>query len=106
MRTKAITIVCAAAIGLATTTPAFASPERDPAVVAADALVMRPLLFATTVAGSAIFLVCLPVAAISKSVKSTAQALVVTPAKATFTRQLGDFDYPEECSDQQIAATH
>jgi hypothetical protein len=75
-------------------------------VVAADALVMRPLLFATTVAGSAIFLVCLPVAAISKSVKSTAQALVVTPAKATFTRQLGDFDYPEECSDQQMAATH
>jgi hypothetical protein len=106
MRTKVITIVCAAAIGLATTTPAFASPERDPAVVAADALVMRPLLFATTVAGSAIFLVCLPVAAISKSVKSTAQALVVTPAKATFTRQLGDFDYPEECSDQQMAATH
>ena len=106
MRTKVITIVCAAAIGLATTTPAFASPERDPAVVAADALVMRPLLFATTVAGSAVFLVCLPVAAISKSVKSTAQALVVTPAKATFTRQLGDFDDPEECSDQQMAATH
>ena len=105
MRTKAITIVCAAAIGLATTTPAFASPERDPTVVAADALVMRPLLFAATVAGSAIFLVCLPVAAISKSVKSTAQALVVTPAQATFTRPLGDFDYNEESSDQQMAAT-
>ena len=106
MRTKVITIVCAAAIGLATTTPVFAAPERDPAVVAADALVMRPLLFASTVAGSAVFLVCLPVAAISKSVKSTAQALVVTPAQATFTRKLGDFDYEEECSDQQMAATH
>ena len=106
MRTKAITIVCAAAIGLATTTPAFASPEPDPAVVAADALIMRPLLFATTVAGSAVFLVCLPVAAISKSIKSTAQALVVTPAQATFTRPLGDFDYADECSETELAATN
>jgi predicted Co/Zn/Cd cation transporter (cation efflux family) len=105
MRTKAITIVCAAAIGLATTTPAFASLERDPAVVAADALVMRPLLFASTVAGSAIFLVCLPMAAISKSVKSTAHALVVTPAEATFTRPLGDFDYYEQDPVEKEMAT-
>jgi hypothetical protein len=93
MRTRAITIVCATAIGLATATPTFASPEREPVVVALDALVMRPALFAATVAGSALFVVCLPVAAISKSVKPTAQVLVGTPAAATFTRELGDFDY-------------
>ena len=104
MRTKTITLVCAAVLVLATTTPAWASPERDPAVVTADALVMRPLLFATTVAGSAVFLVALPFAAISKSVKPTAHALVVTPAQATFTRALGDFDYHADES-KEIAAT-
>ena len=42
--------------------------------------------------GSAIFVVALPVAAISKSVKKTADTLVAKPAKATFTRPLGDMD--------------
>jgi hypothetical protein len=36
--------------------------------------------------------VCLPVAAVSKSVKQTADVLVVKPAKMTFTRPLGDMD--------------
>jgi hypothetical protein len=100
MRTKPITILCAAAIILATATPAFAGPQRDPDVVCADAVVMRPLLFAATVVGSAVFVVTLPVAAISKSVKSTAHALVVVPAEATFTRPLGDFDYHESPSNE------
>jgi hypothetical protein len=34
----------------------------------------------------------LPAAIPSRSTKKAAQALVVTPAKATFTRPLGDFD--------------
>lgn len=61
--------------------------------MAADAVIMRPAMFAATVVGSAIFVVTLPVAALSKSVKSTAHALVVVPAQATFTRPLGDFNY-------------
>jgi len=93
MRMKSITVLSVAAMICATVTPAFAGPQRDPNVVAADALLMRPVLFAATVAGSAIFVVALPFAAISKSVKSTAHALVVAPAEATFTRPLGDFDY-------------
>jgi hypothetical protein len=44
------------------------------------------------VLGSAIFVVSLPVTAISKSVKKTADTLVVKPANATFTRPLGDMD--------------
>ena len=106
MKTKVITTVCAAAIGLATTTPAFAAPEREAAVVAADAVIMRPALFAATVAGSAIFVAILPIAAISKSIKSTAQALVVAPAKATFTRELGDFDYESNPSENEMAANN
>jgi hypothetical protein len=59
---------------------------------AADALVVRPACLAATVVGSAVFVVALPAALISKSVKKTANALVVKPANATFTRPLGDMD--------------
>ena len=100
MRTKAITILCTAAMTLATVTSALATDQPQPDVVAADVLVMRPALFAATVVGSVIFVVALPVAAISKSVKSTAHALVVAPGQATFTRPLGDFDYHESRSDK------
>ncbi len=89
-----MTLLCAATIGLATTTPALASCEPDPAVATADAIIVRPALFATTVAGTAVFVVTLPFSAISKSIKPAARALVVAPAKATFARPLGDFDYP------------
>jgi hypothetical protein len=106
MKKKLTSIVCTAAIGLAASTPAFASSDPDPTVVCADAVVMRPLLFAATVAGSAIFVVCLPVAALSKSVKSTAHALVVAPAQATFTRALGDFDYDEAPQKMETAAAY
>jgi hypothetical protein len=106
MKNKAITIVCAAAIGLATATPAVAAPEKEPTAVAADAVIMRPALFAATIAGSAVFVVILPIAAISKSIKSTAQALVVAPGKATFTRALGDFDYEKSPSDNELAASY
>jgi hypothetical protein len=60
--------------------------------VATDAVVIRPACLLATVLGSAIFVVSLPVAAISKSVKKTADTLVVKPANATFTRPLGDMD--------------
>lgn len=106
MKKKLTAIVCTAAIGLATSTPAFASSDPDPTLVCADAVVMRPLLFASTVVGSAIFVVCLPVAALSKSVKSTAHALVVAPAQATFTRALGDFDYDEASQEMETAAAY
>jgi hypothetical protein len=44
------------------------------------------------VLGSALFVVALPVAAISRSIPHTAKVLVVQPAKATFSRPIGDMD--------------
>ncbi len=102
MQIKPITLLCTAAICLATTTPALAGSERTPDMVAADAVVMRPALLAATIVGSAAFLVSLPVAAASKSVKSTANSLVVAPARATFKRPLGDFDYHEKPSEYSV----
>ena len=59
--------------------------------VAADVILARPLWLVATVAGTALFIVTLPVAAMSKSVNKTGRTLVARPAQATFTRPLGDF---------------
>src|SRR5688572_12831886 len=63
--------------------------------VAVDVVVARPLWFATTVVGGALFVITLPVAALSKSVDKTANTLVLKPAHATFRRPLGDFSTVE-----------
>jgi hypothetical protein len=57
---------------------------------AADLIVVRPVSFVATVLGTALFVVSLPVAAISHSIPDTAEALVLTPGRATFTRPLGE----------------
>ena len=67
-----------------------ASGDDDIATIT-DVTLVRPGCFLATVLGSAVFVVALPVAAISGSVGRTADTLVVGPAQATFTRPLGDF---------------
>ena len=73
--------------------PRTAAEHRaDPVAVAADALVVRPVGLAATVLGAAIFVVALPFAALSGSVKDTGRTLVGQPADFTFKRKLGDFE--------------
>ncbi|HZO84569.1 MAG TPA: hypothetical protein VFC26_05110 [Verrucomicrobiae bacterium] len=69
-----------------------AAPEDSGMAMITDVVIARPLCLAATAIGSVFFVVSLPVAAITKDVGRTADALVVTPAKATFTRRLGDFE--------------
>lgn len=57
--------------------------------MAADLVIGRPLLLATTLVGSVVWLVALPFSAAGGNVDESAQALVVGPAKATFSRCLG-----------------
>jgi hypothetical protein len=80
------------AIGFGGVTSGFAAENGGPMETAADALVVRPVCLVATVVGSAVFVVALPAALISKSVKKTANTLVVKPANATFTRPLGDME--------------
>ena len=54
-----------------------------------DTLLLRPLGFAATVVGTAMFVVSLPFSIPTKRVDKAAQKLVVEPAKYTFTRPLG-----------------
>jgi hypothetical protein len=89
MKASFITAVCVVALLMSQTTPTRAA-ESDPVSVAADVLVVRPACLVATIVGSALFVIALPVAATSKSIKPTARALVSAPAKATFTRPLGD----------------
>ena len=87
-----ITVICVLTLLLGTSAPAFATGGTDATSVAVDVVVARPVSFALTILGSALFVVSLPVAATSGCIDKAAKALVVTPAKDTFTRPLGDLD--------------
>lgn len=60
--------------------------------MAADVVVMRPVCFVATILGTALFVVALPVSVPARSVKKTAHWFVVRPAKATFTRPIGELE--------------
>ncbi|MGO1232721.1 MAG: hypothetical protein ACTMHG_03270 [Marinobacter sp.] len=54
-----------------------------------DALLLRPLLLATTIVGSAVYVVSVPFAALGGNATEAGRVLVADPAKATFVRCLG-----------------
>jgi hypothetical protein len=89
MKTKLLTALCALTV-LSTASNAVAEDEKSLDALA-DVALVRPGCFVATVGGTALFIACLPFAAMSKSVKKTAHTLIVSPAKATFTRPVGDF---------------
>jgi hypothetical protein len=91
MKRKLVIMLCALPIGLANVTPVSAGSENDGAAMIADVVIARPLCLAATAIGSAFFILSLPFSLSSKKVGKAAQALVKTPARATFTRPLGDF---------------
>lgn len=91
MRKKLIAFLVIFAL-ITAAAPAMAG-EIDEADIIADALVVRPVSFAAMLVGSVIFVVALPFSIPSGSVGTVGQELVVTPAKYTFVRPLGDFDY-------------
>jgi hypothetical protein len=96
MKTKVITLGCVLAITLTTVTPSMAADDSDSMKVIADTIIVRPACLVATVIGSAVFVIGLPFSAFSKSIKQTAYTLIVRPARATFTRQMGDMDSLED----------
>ncbi len=60
-----------------------------PGAMVADALVARPLLLATSVLSSGLYIISLPVTLSGGNAKDAAQALVVEPWKNTVFRCLG-----------------
>lgn len=90
MKSRVIAAGCVLALLAAGAPRSFAS--ENPAAIVVDTVLVRPFCLVSTIIGSAFFVISLPVAATSKSVRATANALVVKPAAATFTRPLGEFE--------------
>jgi hypothetical protein len=89
MKIKLVTLFCVLVVGLCSVHTSRADDNMLEAV--ADVAVVRPASLAVTIFGAAVFVVALPVAAVSRSVKKTAHILVGHPARFTFTRHVGDF---------------
>jgi hypothetical protein len=96
MKTKLLTAICVLALSLGGVTTSFASEAPDPLAIIADTVVVRPACLVATAIGTVFFVVSLPFAAVSRSVKQTAHTLVIHPAKATFTRPLGEMEGLED----------
>jgi hypothetical protein len=94
MKTKVILCVTALLLGSVNNVSAASRDEGGAIIV--DTIIARPACLAATIVGSAFFVVALPFALASKTVDRTADVLVVKPAKATFTRPLGDFEALQE----------
>lgn len=65
--------------------------DEEPSAIAmtTDALFIRPVLLATTVVGSAVYIVSLPFSLLGGNAAEAGETLVMGPAKATFVRCLG-----------------
>ena len=63
----------------------------DPASIAIDAVVVRPIGVVVTAVSAVVFVVALPFAAAANQVPETAEKLVAHPARVMFCRPLGDF---------------
>ena len=90
MKTKLLILLCGVTLGMGNLTVSRAGEDNSVAAIT-DVALVRPGCFLATVIGSAIFVVALPFAAMSHSIRQTADTLVLNPAQATFTRPVGDF---------------
>lgn len=71
--------------------PTAAADKPSAEIMTVDALLVRPLGLVATILGAGIFIVSLPFSALGGNVGEAGHALVVAPAKMTFTRPLGEF---------------
>ncbi len=86
---KKICAILLAFVIVFTSSMAFAL-DGDATDVIADTFILRPLGFAATVAGGAVFVISLPMALITKSTDKTYKVLVKEPFEYTFVRPLGE----------------
>jgi hypothetical protein len=88
---KVLTILLTVVV-LFTSTAVFAKEKPEPEEVIGDLVFLRPLGFCSFVLGTAVFIVSLPAAVVTKSTKQTAEVLVKEPFDYTFKRPLGEME--------------
>ena len=76
-------------ISLPTSVYAFEDDRPGELAMIGDALIARPLLLASTAVGLTLFTFSLPVTALGGNIPEAGEALVKSPARATFLRCLG-----------------
>ncbi len=64
----------------------------DPAIMIIDLILIRPLGLIATIGGSVFFIISSPFSLLGDNVDDAWESLVVSPAKYTFKRPLGEFD--------------
>ncbi len=92
---KKIIFILMVTVLFVTNTMAFAEDTKEGNIIG-DALIVRPLGLVSIVAGTAVFVISLPFAVITKDVPKTAKQLVVDPFNYTFDRPIGDFKYQSD----------
>jgi hypothetical protein len=92
VRQAPVSLILSCALGLYFAPPprSWAQEDGSTEVIAADILLVRPLCLAATMIGTELFVVSRPISITTKSTDQTAYKLVSEPARATFTRHLGD----------------
>jgi hypothetical protein len=85
MATVAACLLAFSSVGYANTV------DESPSALAmtGDALFVRPVLLATTIVGSVVYLVSLPFSLLGGNADEAGEVLVMGPAEATFVRCLG-----------------
>ncbi len=84
-----VALILALGLLMGSVLPACAYKDWDTTPVEVDGLVLRPLGIGATILGVAAFLATLPFAAITGTVETTADALIVEPYRFTFERPVG-----------------
>ncbi len=88
--------------------PLYATPPEyrtahDPVVMMADGVLARPLGLASTIIGSAFFVITLPFTVPSGSVSEAKKQMIEYPAWFTFKRPIGEFGKRYEGSRHKVA---
>jgi len=72
--------------------PVSAEKQNSPEAMIVDIVAARPIGLVATITGTLVFLVSLPFSALGGNTEEAWDSLVVSPAKYTFRRPLGDYD--------------
>lgn len=89
----AAALLCAAAVPASDAGPTQELDDAPTAEqMALDMVLVRPLSLAGTVIGIGVFVIALPINALTLNFKDPARRLILEPAKYTFVRDLGDLD--------------
>jgi hypothetical protein len=88
---KKIVAILITVLILASASLVYAAEQPDTTNIVADIVIVRPLGFAALIGGSVLYIVSLPIAAITHSTDRTYQALVKEPCEFVFKRPIGEF---------------